>query len=613
MKTICLYFQIHQPFRLKRYRFFDIGNDHYYYDEYSNRAIMRKVADKCYLPANKILLDLINENKGKFKVSFSITGIVMEQFQMYAPEVLESFKQLAKTGCVEFLAETYSHSLSSLKSKKEFTNQVLMHKNKVKEIFGLDTKVFRNTELIYDDGIGEMVAEMGFSGMLTEGAKHILGWKSPNYIYANSRNPKLRILLKNYKLSDDIAFRFSNRSWSEYPLTCEKFVGWLNAIPADQELVNLFLDYETFGEHQWAESGIFEFLKAFPQTVFSHSNYTFSKVSEVIENTKEFQTKALLHVPHPISWADEERDLSAWLGNELQNDAFNKLYEISDLVSKVKDPLIQRDWRYLQTSDHFYYMCTKFFSDGDVHRYFNPFGSPYDAFINYMNVLSDFIDRVRKAEIEEDVENKIKEYEEEILRLKSKLKTKTNTPKVKVETKVEMVVDNSVEKIVEKNKEKAEENETSAEIVRTTKKKTQTNTDNKTDENTDVIKNQVKQTKTTTTMAKKVETKKAAEKKEPAKTTTKKPAVKSAVKKDVKKAAPATKATVKKVADAKPKTTKKAVEKKPVEKKAAEKKPVAKKAAEKKPVAKKAAEKKPVAKKVVAAKKPAVKKPAAKK
>ncbi len=393
MRTICFYFQVHQPFRLKRYRFFDIGNDHYYFNDFENKSIMRKVAEKCYLPANQTFLDLINEYGDNFKIAYSISGVAIDQFEMYAPDVLESFKRLVATGKVEILEETYSHSLSALKSREEFERQVKMHRDKVKEVFGVEPKVFRNTELIYADWIGEYVADMGYKGMITEGAKHILGWKSPNYLYCNAINPKLKVLLKNFKLSDDIAFRFSNRDWEEFPLTTEKFVSWLNALDPKEEIVNLFMDYETFGEHQWAETGIFEFLKALPNAVFKYSNFTFSTPSEIVEN---LDPVGAIHVPHPISWADEERDLTAWLGNELQDEAFNNLYKLYDRVKELNDPDVWKDWLYLQTSDHFYYMCTKWFSDGDVHKYFNPYDSPYEAFVNFMNILSDFIIRLEK-------------------------------------------------------------------------------------------------------------------------------------------------------------------------------------------------------------------------
>ena len=391
MKSICFYFQVHQPFRLRKYRFFDIGKEHNYYDDYQNEYIMKRVAEKCYLPMNKLLLDLINEYGSQFKVSFSISGTALDQFEMFAPEVLDSFKNLSNTGNVEFLAETNPHALSALKSKQEFNKQVKEHKAKIKKLFGYNSKTFRNTELIYSDEIGAMVADLGFNTMLTEGAKHILGWKSPNYVYTNAINPKLKLLLKNFRLSDDIAFRFSERSWEDWPLTTDKFVNWLNQVNEEEQVVNLFMDYETFGEHQWEETGIFDFMKALPQAVFKNSDYTFNTPIEV---TKMHQPIAKLHVPYPISWADEERDLTAWLGNELQDEAFDKLYQLEGKIKKCKDKSILTDWKYLQTSDHFYYMCTKWFSDGDVHKYFNPYGSPYDAFINYMNVLSDFEIRV---------------------------------------------------------------------------------------------------------------------------------------------------------------------------------------------------------------------------
>ncbi|MDR1182544.1 MAG: glycoside hydrolase family 57 protein [Bacteroidales bacterium] len=393
MHTICFYFQVHQPFRLKRYKFFDIGNDHYYYDDYQNRAVMRKVAEKCYLPSNRTFLDIIKEYGSNFKISFSISGVAVEQFEQYAPDVLESFQELVQTGNVEILSETYAHSLSSLKDREEFERQVKMHQNKMKEVFGVAPKVFRNTELIYSDQIGKFIADMGYEGMITEGAKHVLGWKSPNYLYCNTLNPKLKVLLKNFRLSDDIAFRFSNRHWNEFPLTTEKFVNWLNALDSKEETVNLFMDYETFGEHQWEETGIFDFLRALPNAVFRYSDYTFSTPSDLIKHSDPVGT---IYVPYPISWADEERDLTAWLGNELQNEAFNNLYSLYDKVKEANAPDIWRDWLYLQTSDHFYYMCTKWFSDGDVHKYFNPYNSPYEAFINYMNILSDFIIRLNK-------------------------------------------------------------------------------------------------------------------------------------------------------------------------------------------------------------------------
>jgi len=411
MKSICFYFQVHQPCRLRTYRFFDIGEKHDYFDTYNNKAILKKVAEKNYLPMNTLLLDLIKEYGSAFKVSFSISGTALDQFEAYSPEVLESFKKLAQTGSVEFLAETYAHSLSSLKSKEEFTKQVEAHTQKIKSLFGQKPTTFRNTELIYSDQIGAMVADLGFKVMLTEGAKHILGWRSPAFMYTNAINPKLKLLLKNFRLSDDIAFRFSQQTWSEWPLTTEKFVGWINQLGPKEETVNLFMDYETFGEHQWAETGIFDFMKALPKRVFSDSDFIFATPSELGE---KLQPVAPIHVPYPISWADEERDLTAWLGNELQDEAFDKLYALEPLVKNSNNPDIQRDWLYLQTSDHFYYMCTKWFSDGDVHKYFNPYGTPYEAFINYMNVLSDFIIRLEKetGSNKEDFKNRKESFED---------------------------------------------------------------------------------------------------------------------------------------------------------------------------------------------------------
>ncbi len=342
---------------------------------------------------NALLLELIHKYQGKFKVAFSISGTCLDQFEAYAPDVLQSFQQLVATGHVELLNETYSHSLAALKSKEEFSALVKKHQDKIKALFnGYTPKVFRNTELIYSDQVGAMVAGLGYEAILTEGAKHVLGWKSPNYVYSNAINPELKVLLKNFRLSDDIAFRFSNKTWADFPLTTDKFVAWLNAIPKEEQVVNLFMDYETFGEHQWAETGIFDFMRHLPEAIFKGSNFTFSTPSEVAAGTAAVSK---IHVSTPISWADEERDLTAWLGNDMQDEAFDRLYELERMVKKIDDVEIKRDWEYLQTSDHFYYMCTKFFSDGSVHEYFSPYDTPYDAFINYMNVLSDFILRVK--------------------------------------------------------------------------------------------------------------------------------------------------------------------------------------------------------------------------
>ncbi len=419
MKTVCLFFQIHQPFRHRRYRFFDIGNDHYYYDDYTNESIMRKIALISYLPTNKLLIKLANQLDGKFKVSFSITGLALEQFALYAPEVIESFQELVKTGCVEFLSETYSHSLSSLKDNTIFEQQVKLHDKIILELFGLKPRVFRNTEMIYSDVIGAQVAEMGFNAILTEGADHVLGWKSPSYVYVNAINPRLKVLMRNFKLSDDIAFRFSNTNWADYPLTAEKFINWLEKVNPKEEVVNLFLSYESFGDRQSKETGIFDFLESLSVKIANHPALRFATPSEVID---DLQPISAVSVPYPISWADEERDLTAWLGNGMQKEAFEKLYNLRQQMAKCTDKELIKDWNYLQVSDHFYYMSTKYSSDGEVHSYFNPFDSPYEAFINYMNVLSDFKIRLNTFVPENEIENEIASLHNIIIEKEDKIK-----------------------------------------------------------------------------------------------------------------------------------------------------------------------------------------------
>ena len=391
-KSVCFYFQVHQPDRLRQFRFFDIGNDFHYLDDFSNRTIVRRVAERCYLPANRMLHDLILRHNGAFKVAFSISGVALEQFERYTPEVIDSFKALAATGCVEFLSETYAHSLASLSSVSEFKKQVKQHADLMKKLFGVKPTVFRNTELLYSDMIGATVADMGYEVMLTEGAKHILGWKSPDFVYVNAVNPRLKLLLRNFNMSDDIAFRFSDKGWNGWPLTADKFADWAVAALEKGDVLNLFMDYETFGEHQRSASGIFDFMNALPAAILARK-VDFCTPSEAAQ---KYQPVAPLHVPYPISWADEERDTSAWLGNELQEEAFNKLYALEADVYKTKDENLLAVYRKLQESDHFYYMCTKFFSDGSVHSYFNPYDTPYEAFINYMNVLADFELRVKE-------------------------------------------------------------------------------------------------------------------------------------------------------------------------------------------------------------------------
>ena len=381
-KSICLYFQVHQPTRLRLYRFFDIGKDSHYYDDFANRTILRRVAQKCYLPMNQLMLDLIKQNKGKFKIAYSISGSALDQFQRFAPEVIDSFRALAATGSVEFLAETYYHSLASLGSGSEFEHQVKKLAAKIEELFGVKPTAFRNTELIYSNAIGEAVYSLGYKTMLTEGARHIMGWRSPNFVYTGETQPRLKLLLRNYVLSDDIAFRFTNNH-----VTAEEYVGWMKDNAAEGDIVNLFMDYETFGEHQSEASGIFDFMKALPAAVLADKTFNFVTPSEAV---KKHKAAGDLEVSDPISWADEERDVTAWLGNELQQEAFNKVYAMTEKLSIVNDPDLWEDFGHLQESDHFYYMCTKFFSDGEVHKYFNPYDTPYEAFINYMNVISDF-------------------------------------------------------------------------------------------------------------------------------------------------------------------------------------------------------------------------------
>ena len=413
-KSICLYFQVHQPTRLRLYRFFDIGKDSHYYDDFANRTILRRVAQKCYLPMNQLMLELIAKNKGKYKIAYSISGSALEQFQRFAPEVIDSFKALAATGKVEFLAETYYHSLASLASESEFRHQVEKHSALIEELFGVKPVTFRNTELIYSNGIGEMVYDMGYKTMLTEGARHIMVWQSPNYVYTGETQPKLKLLLRNYTLSDDIAFRFNQNK-----VTADQYVGWMKESAKEGDIVNLFMDYETFGEHQSVDTGIFEFMKALPAAVLKDGTFGFATPSEV---AKKYKPVSDIAVDDPISWADEERDVTAWLGNELQSEAFKKVYAMTEKLAIVNDEDLYADWGHLQESDHFYYMCTKFFSDGEVHKYFNPYDTPYEAFINYMNVISDFqirLDEKRAAlDVKETAQKELKKAPKPAVRKK---------------------------------------------------------------------------------------------------------------------------------------------------------------------------------------------------
>lgn len=390
MPSVCFYFQVHQPYRVKRYSIFDIGRDHGYFSDESstsrnNRLVLEKVAAKCYLPANRVILDLLRAHP-EFKVSYSFSGVALDQFRRFAPEVLRSFREIVATGQAEVLSETFYHSLASLYDEREFREQVLRHRDLIRELFDLRPKVFRNTELIYSNEIAAMVKKLGFQGMLLEGADRLLGWRSPNFVYAAKDAPGLALLLKNYRLSDDIAFRFSSREWSEWPLTAPKFRRWVDALNGNGVTANLFMDYETFGEHQWAETGIFDFLKALPEEILKHPDNNFRTPSEVIAANRPVGE---IDAPHPVSWADVERDISAWRGNGMQEAALDAVYKLGVDVRAKGDPALLEDWRKLQTSDHFYYMCTKWFADGDVHKYFNPYESPYDAFIHYMNSLQD--------------------------------------------------------------------------------------------------------------------------------------------------------------------------------------------------------------------------------
>ena len=389
MASVIFYFQVHQPFRLRRYTVFD--SDASYFDDRCNEEICRKVVGKCYLPTNRLILDLIRRHEGRFRVSYSLTGTVIEQFRRWAPEAIDSFGALAETGCVEFIAETYYHSLAFLYNRDEFVAQTRMHRQLMQELFGQTPRTFRNTELTYNNDVARVVEDMGFDTILTEGADHILGYRSPNFIYNPPNCANLRMLMKNYRLSDDIAFRFGNRDWAEWPLTAEKFAGWVDQINGNGYVCNLFMDYETFGEHQWVDTGIFQFLDALPEQVLAEGRNDFLTVSEAVDR---YPAAGEVDVPHMISWADTERDLSAWLGNSMQANALHDGYALAPEVLAAGDKGVVADWRKLQTSDHFYYMCTKWFADGDVHKYFNPYESPYDAYINYMNILDSVRARV---------------------------------------------------------------------------------------------------------------------------------------------------------------------------------------------------------------------------
>ena len=387
MKTVCLYFEIHQNIHLKRYRFFDIGTDHYYYDDYENARSITETAERSYVPALEALIEMAKANPGEFKCAFSLSGCAIEQLENHAPQVIGLLQELNETGCVEFLAETYSHGFSSLKNEEIFRDEVQRLCKKVKLLFGQEPKIFRNSALIYSDDIGELVASMGFKGMLAEGAKHVLGWKSPHYVYNCCRNPKLKLLLRDYSLSEDISFRFNDSSWSEYPLFAETYADWVAKLPEQDQVVNIFMELCALGIFQPLSSNILEFMKALPAQ-FKQRGITFSTPSELCSKMK---SAGDLTVTYPTSWVDEERDLSPWLGNVMQREAIDKLYSIADRVRICRDRRLQQDFDYLQASNNLRFMSTKPSSYGG---YRGIYDSPYDAFTNYMNILGDFITRV---------------------------------------------------------------------------------------------------------------------------------------------------------------------------------------------------------------------------
>ena len=432
MKNICIYFQLHQPYSLKRYRFFDIGQDNYYCDDFRTEDNIRELAEKSYLPANATIAEIIKNSNGKFRCAYSISGVALEQLEQYAPEVIDSFRELAKTGAVEFLAEPYAHSLASVYDADEFKRQVERHAFKMEAIFGKKPTALRNAELIYSDEIGEMVSKMGYKTMLIDEARHILGWKSPNHLYTHSYLPKLKLLVRNLKFSDDISFRFSNPSWSEFPLTAEKYVDWLANLPENEKIVNIWMGYEAFGIYQQQETGIFNFMKAFPYYAMERQ----MKFVLPSEAGKKMEDAGALNVPYPISWSGHEKDLSPWNGNDLQHEALQKLYAVTERVSMVTDKPLLHDWLMLQATDHFRYMSHK---DPSA----TPYESSYDAFINYMNVLADFLQRV-DAQYPTTIENEelnallktinnqdeeIERLEKEIKRLKTAKKTTKSTDK----------------------------------------------------------------------------------------------------------------------------------------------------------------------------------------
>lgn len=390
-RSIVLYLHVHQPWRIRKYSIFDTAVHHDYFDEQNpdtdrnNERVLRKVADKSYRPMNELLEKLLHQYP-EFKVSLSITGTFIEQAEKWAPDVIESFKRLVATGQVEIVAETYYHSLAFFYSREEFERQVKLHKDKIRDLFGVETSVFRNTELAYNDELAQWADRAGFKGILAEGWDPVLEWRSPNHVYKPHGTDNIALLLKNYRLSDDLAFRFSNKDWAQWPLNADTYSEWANESANEGSLINLFMDYETFGEHQWADTGIFNFFESFVGKWLENPDNTFSTVSSAIDaNPPEH----IISMPHTVTWADSERDLTAWLGNSMQQEALRHLYDLEEGIIRSGDEGLIADWRKLQTSDHAYYMCTKWFTDGDVHAYFSPYDSPYDAFLYFMNSLRD--------------------------------------------------------------------------------------------------------------------------------------------------------------------------------------------------------------------------------
>ena len=470
MKTICLYFEIHQIIQLKRYRFFDIGTDHYYYDDYENAHIINDIAERSYIPALNAMLEMIKQNGKYFKVAFSLSGVGMEQLEMHAPQVIEKLQELNNTGCVEFLAEPYSHGLASLVNEESFKKEVKRQCDRMKEYFGQTPKVLRNSSLIYSDDIGLQAAQMGFKGMLTEGAKHVLGWKSPHYVYNCALAPDLKLLLRDVTLSDDISLRFSNKDWDGYPLFADNYIDRIASMPEEEKVINIFMELSALGIAQPLSSNILDFLKALPVCAKT-KGINFATPSEICDT---FNSVSGLDVPDTLSWTDEERDVSSWLGNPMQREAFNKLYSIADRVRIADDPRVNQDWDYLQASNNFRFMTTKPSNVG-VDR--GIYSSPFDAFTNYMNVLGDFLSRVNSLypeEIDNDqlnsllttIKNQDEEIEvknKEIVRLQTKIE-KIEAAESKLRTKLEKVQETEKKAIAKTKavKKKAEAAETKA-------------------------------------------------------------------------------------------------------------------------------------------------------